>query len=500
MTNYLLRSASKLMVLLLLAACFLHVSAAPDILAGIVNYSSCKHKTDEIGWADANACDHPSELESISSLLTTRGGSEIQSLVNAKRIVQDLSSSSSCTYGPTARLLKQCKVIKPKTQDPTSDQQKANVQATYGISMALCEARQAQVSIPSACYVFETMLGHPTPDSSIVIARSADIQNCMNELFDTASWTSYITFRAQSADLCDSSRVDYQREELLETYRQATNVVPEILEALKGHHSEIQFAMSDLREMATNIAESQHNVITSNHAQTEQSKEYLRQMSQYVESYMAVVEDSGKSWRASMNEAVEQAVTDLALMNDKVGNVQVSFAELYATAAEALSGTTYNFETSVATMTREASNFVERLLDLNIDDQMHKIQQGMSLGQAAAAEFAETQSMQNQIAKEQLSDSYNLLQIIKDSHGQFHQIKQTLDLVPTSWIENMHRIQQAFIRMRAEATYALLFCVPSLLLLLFGRPRLATVVSLIYGKSSITARITHANVGKFLRV
>lgn len=418
----------------------------------------------------------------MSGLLTTRGGSEIQSLVNAKRIIQDLSSSPSCAYEPTARLLRQCKLIKPTTSGADADQQKSNVQATYGITMALCEARQARIRIPKECSTFEAMLEHKVPDSSVAISASRDIENCMNALFETSSWTTYITFRAKSSDLCDASRVDYQREELLETFREATNVVPEVLQALREHQYESEATMAGVREMVTEVAETQQDLLRSNHDQMQQSREYLHQMSQYVDTYMQTVQDSSKSWQTNMQDAVGQAVNDLALMNDKTAGVHANFAELYATAAEALSGMTYNFETSVEAMTKEANFFVEKLFEINMDDHMAKMQQGLSLGQAAATQFARTQFEQQRMAQEQLTTSHDLLQVIKDSHGQFHQIKQTLDLIPGSFIDKLHQAQRLVARAKNEFKYGMLVVVPSLLLLLFGRLRIAAITTLLYGK------------------
>lgn len=247
------------------------------------------------------------KLESISDILSARGGSEISSLVRAKQIIQDLSFSPSCVYGPTAHLLRQCKSVKPKTQDPSSDQLKSKIQATYGISMALCEARQARVSIPPACEIFENASQHQASEAYEPVFTQTEIENCMHLLFDTASWTSYIAFRAQSADLCDSSRTDYQREELLEFFREATNVIPEFLEALKEQNQETLSVMNSIRNVASEVTEAHQGVIASSHAQILWSKDFLHQISQYLESYIQEMNESGKSWQVTLKEGVEQA-------------------------------------------------------------------------------------------------------------------------------------------------------------------------------------------------
>lgn len=261
----------------------------------------------DIAWDIPAVQPQRKEIETMSGLLAARAGSELSSLVNAKRILRDLSSSPSCAYQPTARLLRQCKFIKPRNEDTNSDLQKANVQATYGITMALCEARQARVSVPPECRVFEDLLNYDIPAESIGIVRANDIEGCMNSIFESSLWTSYTTFRIQSNDLCDTSRVDYQREELLETFRQATNVVPEVLAALKEHQAESMSAVQSLQDLSADLSEAQERMIASSNEQAIKAKQHLDQIAQYVETYMHLMDESGKTWQTNLKEGVEQA-------------------------------------------------------------------------------------------------------------------------------------------------------------------------------------------------
>lgn len=243
----------------------------------------------------------------MSGLMSARGGSELQSLVNAKRILRDLSSSPSCAYQPTARLLRQCKTIKPNTEGISADLQKANVQATYGITMALCEANQARIPVPPKCRVFEDLLHYEAPNDSVTTVRTSDIEGCMNVIFESSLWTSYSNFRIQSNDLCDISRVDYQREELLETFRQATSVVPEVLAALKEHQAGSMMTMQSLQDLSADLSEAQQRMISSSNEQAVKSKEHLDQIARYVETYMQLIDESGKTWQTNFKEGVRQA-------------------------------------------------------------------------------------------------------------------------------------------------------------------------------------------------
>ena len=172
-------------------------------------------------------------------------------------------------------------------------------------------------------------------------------------------------------------------------------------------------------------------------------------------------------------------------MSSKASNMQVNLGELYASAAEVVSGLTYDFESSVDVMRQEAVGFVENLAQLNLDNQLQKIQQGLELGKLAASEFTATQRAQNDMAQEQLSTSQELLRIIDDSRGHFHHLKETLEMIPDSWLSSLKHVQQIVLRTRAEATYALVPVSLCVLLLLLGRLRQSAITIVLYGEQDI---------------
>ncbi len=175
---------------------------------------------------------------------------------------------------------------------PESELQKENAQAAYGISMALCETRQARVPIPPACRIFETILDRPMTDSSIEIVRAEEVESCSNQLYQNPSWTSLMAFKAQSKDLCDSSRIDYQREELLEHFRQATDVIPDIIDALRGQQDETKLLMVHVRNTAAEVAATHQEASSLMQEQSQQSKQQIEQMSTFMETHMRRINES----------------------------------------------------------------------------------------------------------------------------------------------------------------------------------------------------------------
>lgn len=232
------------------------------------------------------------DVDSLSSLLLARGGSESKVLVKAKQLIRDLSSSTTCAHAPIARLLRQCKEIKPKHEDSHSEYQLNNAESVYAISMALCEAYQARVTAPSACQIFEKMLERPLPDMSVEIIRSSDIEACSAVLYDTPGWTSYSTYKSNARLLCDSSRTDYQREELLQTLRDATEVIPEILDVLDEHRTEANVAMVQLRESAAHVESTQLEILLHAQEQEKAQAARLAEVIEYVEAIQTTMGDA----------------------------------------------------------------------------------------------------------------------------------------------------------------------------------------------------------------
>lgn len=235
------------------------------------------------------------DAESMSDLLLARTVSESHVLVKAKQLIQDLSSSTTCSHAPTVRLLQQCKNIKPKHENSQSDYQLSNAESVFAISMALCEANQARVTAPSACKIFRDLLERPVPESSIEIIRPNEIEACSAALYGTPAWTSYSTYKSNSRFLCETSRTDYQREELLQTLRDATDVIPEILDALIDHRTGAQSAMIQLRESAANIDAVQREILLHAQEQGQAHSAQLTQLSQFF---------------AELKETMAEAVTE----------------------------------------------------------------------------------------------------------------------------------------------------------------------------------------------
>jgi len=198
-------------------------------------------------------------------------------------------------------------LIKPRNTNHEASEQLEDAQSTYGISMALCETRQARVPAPPACKIFADMLEQQKSDPFIAIVRPDEIKDCLSQLYaDQATWTSFSNFKQQSFDLCDSSRLDYQREELLQHFREASTVIPEVIDALRDHQYEAQLALRALHDHANSVADVQNQIRLRAQEQDQLVKERVAKLMEQVESLVAQVEKSGHNMQAVMSDNVDQ--------------------------------------------------------------------------------------------------------------------------------------------------------------------------------------------------
>jgi len=291
-----------------------------------------------------------------------------------------------------------------------------------------------------------------------------------------------MAYKAQSKDLCDSSRIDYQREELLEHFRQATNVLPDIIDALKGQQYETQLLMVNVRDSAAKVLASHQEASSVIQDQAQQSKQQMEQLSAFTRAHMRHMDESETSFRAAVADGIQSASTGLTTMQNQAGAVSDNLAEIYAAAAEAVSSISIDVKSSFEHMMQQTNAVAEQAVDLATSGHLQIIQESIMLGRDAATEFATVQMAQAETAQAQLSLSQKVLNTIDHTHGRLDEIQKAVDMLPTSWFDTLHNVQKRLNQIRIEVKYAATLIVPSFLLLLLGRSRAAAVTVLSYGE------------------
>ena len=142
-----------------------------------------------------------------------------------------------------------------------------------------------------------------------------------------------------------------------------------------------------------------------------------------------------------------------------------------------------DLRSSLDTMSQQVTDITSTIIDLAAAEHLKSIENSISQGRTAALEYATVQASQAEAAHAQLGMSQRVLEVIEHSHGRLEDIQKAVDLLPTSWFETIHQLQHHLQRLRHEVKCILIFFVPSILLLVFGRFKAALSTILFYGTS-----------------
>lgn len=207
-----------------------------------------------VGSSISNMPEFGADAPAIKHLMLTRLSNSSPSLDAAKRIIDDLASGPACAHGPTVRLIRQCKLTSPKHQDSNVNDQLDNARYVYALSMSACEMQKAREVLPSKCQMFTNLLDAPMGERDISIVPNSNIDSCLESIKDKHYyWTTYDNFRQQSSSLCESSRIDHDREDLLAHYKQSLAVHSELLDALRTQKADLEDTMASFQAGATTL-------------------------------------------------------------------------------------------------------------------------------------------------------------------------------------------------------------------------------------------------------
>lgn len=163
--------------------------------------------------------------------------------------------------------------------------------------------------------------------------------------------------------------------------------------------------------------------------------------------------------------------------------VSHNLAEIYAAAAEAVSSISVEVGSSFDLLINKVNAVTGEVIDLADAGHLNTIRESLNHGRQAATEFASVQTAQIDNAHIQLELSRKVIETIEHSRGRLDDIQKAVDLLPTSWFDSIHNLQQQFLRIKSEVKFALLFIAPASMLLILGFWRLSVFLILIYGKS-----------------
>ncbi|KAL4978791.1 hypothetical protein BDW66DRAFT_164464 [Aspergillus desertorum] len=177
---------------------------------------------------------NPTEDVDLISFLNSRTQKHDELFTEALQLLGTLNSSSSCNKLAATKLVSSCKSIGRNTESiGGSDTYLAleHVRSLYAARLAICELNEAGISIPSSCRsvngfppLRRGLWGRHTRNSFAAAEDlghilKSDFEPCLKALESRPQWwTSYSNSRQNAVVICQASRTEIDKEDILETY------------------------------------------------------------------------------------------------------------------------------------------------------------------------------------------------------------------------------------------------------------------------------------------
>ncbi|KAL4759337.1 putative nuclear membrane fusion protein Kar5 [Aspergillus foveolatus] len=152
--------------------------------------------------------------------------------LGALQLLETLNSSSSCNKLAATKLVSSCKSIGRNAESTGGSDTYLtleSVRSLYAARLAICELREAGIPTPSACRLVDHFqpprrgLWGRNPKSSFVTdfdnMPKSDFEPCIRVLESRPQWwTSYSNSKQNAVIICQASRIEIDKEDILETY------------------------------------------------------------------------------------------------------------------------------------------------------------------------------------------------------------------------------------------------------------------------------------------
>lgn len=175
---------------------------------------------------------NPIEDVDLVTFLDSRTQKHNELFTKALQLLETLNSSSSCNKLAATKLVSSCKSIGRNAESTGGSDTYLtleSVRSLYAARLAICELREAGIPTPSACRSVDHFqpprrgLWGRHPRNSFVtdfdnMAKS-DFEPCIRVLESRPQWwTSYSNSKQNAVIICQASRIEIDKEDILETY------------------------------------------------------------------------------------------------------------------------------------------------------------------------------------------------------------------------------------------------------------------------------------------
>lgn len=240
------------------------------------------------------------------SYLTSNSAQRDAIYSEAVQLLESMTTSPSCARIAATRLVTSCQSFGGRTSADEEPQETLDrIRSVYAARLAICELEGAGASVPAPCLPVTLLPPEPknrfgfmrrpnAPDTATDLVPKELLEQCLKVLESRPQWwTSYSNNRQNAIVICQASRSEIEKEELLDLHRSilrsSTKLDEGIHQAL--HNAAMEASKHDAFLQATQLL--QRKLVTE--MQTSQSLfqqtvgGFLRDIELGIERVAAVV-------------------------------------------------------------------------------------------------------------------------------------------------------------------------------------------------------------------
>ncbi|KAL4908737.1 hypothetical protein BDW74DRAFT_173967 [Aspergillus multicolor] len=338
----------------------------------------------------------PSEGVDLVSIIHSNTKNRDEIFTEAVHLLENLNSSSSCNKLAATKLVSSCQAIGRGPEgpgDPDAYITLEFVRSLYAARLAICEISGAGRSVPIPCSSINgppptkrgfwgrsTQVIAPDDDDDDDQIQKAVLEPCLRDLESRPQWwTSYSNSKQNAVVICQASRAEIDKEDILETYhsilQSSTKLSSGFHEALRMAAEEsakskafaeavellrkdtlrsleestssliatvthkLELALSPMLERISSALERlhlKHSTLEEDIENTQNSTMRLQHMLQYIyeeslsRSEQIAMTQKHDELAMSLQSKLVETRDDMAKLKNSVGDIDVSIEWLYA--------------------------------------------------------------------------------------------------------------------------------------------------------------------------
>lgn len=179
----------------------------------------------------------------------------------AVQLLESMTTSPSCTRIAAMRLVTSCQSFGGNANADEEPQEALDhIRSVYAARLAICELEGAGASAPTPCLQvtlsppisksrFSFMSSPGVPDSSTSLVTRELLEPCLKALESQPQWwTSYSNSRQNAIVICQASRIEIEKEELLDLHR---SILRSSIKLDEGFHQALRNAAMEASQHET---------------------------------------------------------------------------------------------------------------------------------------------------------------------------------------------------------------------------------------------------------